>query len=119
MQGLVDQQGLLSSKVWTKEEMIQFFLTLQKDWVPKNLKWCHQCGKFKPRDTKYWNDVAEKQMTKSNRAVGMAKWDLSAAIEHGWFGRMVSIWRGQTARRVNSKVKNRPTCQIFLDARMR
>jgi hypothetical protein len=27
----------------------EFFFRLQKGWVPKNLKWCHHCGKFRSR----------------------------------------------------------------------
>jgi hypothetical protein len=37
--------------------MDSFFKRLDKGWIPSNRKWCSQCGRFLPRDARYWTGV--------------------------------------------------------------
>jgi len=50
----------------------EFFLRLRQDWVPKNLKWCHHCGKFQSREKHFWYGLEEKHKTKVGGQINAA-----------------------------------------------
>jgi hypothetical protein len=93
----------------------EFFLRLQKGWVPKSLKWCRHCGKFQSRERHFWYDLAEKHKTKVGGQIN-AVWRYS--IDKRIFRTLVSRWCHRKARRINSDVKDCPKCTISKARRM-
>jgi hypothetical protein len=87
----------------------EFFLRLQKGWVPENLKWCHHCGKFQSQEKHFWDDLAEKHKMKAGVQINAA-WRYS--IDKHIFQSLVSKWCGQKVLRINSAIKDCPKCTI-------
>jgi hypothetical protein len=98
-----------------EREADEFFLRLQKGWVPKNLKWCHHCGKFQSREKGFWDDLAEKHKVRVGGLINAA-WRHS--LETYLFETLVSSWCDPKSLRINSIVKECPKCTIF-KARMK
>jgi F-box domain len=92
-----------------EREAEEFFLRLQKDWVPKNLKWCRHCGKFQSREKDFWDDLAERYRIKVGGLINAA-WRFS--IDEHIFQTLVSKWCDPKALRINSAVKECPKCTI-------
>ena len=93
-----------------EREADEFFLRLQKGWVPKNLKWCRHCGKFQSREKGFWDDLAEKHRVRVGGLVNAA-WRRFTDTYH--FQTLVSSWCDPKSLRTNSIVKECPKCTIF------
>lgn len=91
-------------------EQSNFFIRLQKGWVPKDLKWCGHCGKFKTQNKAFWNHISEQR--RHAKFGGKLNLVWAALIKTGHFQKMVDKWCGPKARYVNSAVKMCPNCQI-------
>jgi hypothetical protein len=97
--------------------LFSFFLALQKDWYPRNMKWCYHRGKFKASECTILEGPSGRAKTEREQEHGSSEvGPLSIAIDHGLFGSGVLQWGNPAARRVNSTVKNCPTRKLFLDA---
>ena len=97
------------------DETKEFFLRLQKDWVPKDLKWCHHCGKFQSRDKAFWDEVGNKY---TNKAGGEMNQAWVYLLKKGKYSALVSEWCDQKALRKNSAIRNCPRCIVAM-GRMR
>jgi hypothetical protein len=87
----------------------EFFLRLQTNWIPKNLKWCHHCGKFLSREKYFWDGVVAKYKMKIGGQI-YAAWRYS--IDRYIIQSLVFEWCDRKALRKNSAVKDCPKCAI-------